>query len=61
MSDNKEWVKSWVERYNREDRHGLNEKEIDKAATIGESMFKGNVGVGHAAEAGIDAVKKLRD
>lgn len=61
MADNKEWVKGWVERINQREGHGLTPKEVDKAATIGESCFKGNVGVGHAADAGIEAVKKLRE
>jgi hypothetical protein len=59
--DNRQWVKGWVERQNKDHGHGLTPKEVEKAATIGEAMFKGNVGVGHAADAGIEAVKKLRE
>lgn len=61
MDDNKEWVKTWVRTENDRHNHGLTEREVDKAATIGNEMFHGNVGVGHAADAGIKAVKKLRE
>ena len=61
--DNTEWVKSWVERYNSEQRpeNRLTPREVQKAAVIGNAAFKGSVGVGDAAEAGIEAVKKLRE
>ena len=58
--DNTEWVKTWVEHYNRDSREGLSEKEVRRAAVIGNAAFHGNVGVGDAARAGIEAVKDLR-
>lgn len=59
--DNTGWVKTWVEKINSDNGHGLTPKEVDKAAIIGNAGFHGNVGIGHAAQAGIDAVKKLRE
>jgi hypothetical protein len=59
--DHTEWVKGWVESINKQEGHGLTPKEVQKAAVIGNAGFTGNVGVGHAAKAGIDAVKKLRE
>lgn len=59
--ENVEWVKDWVEAMNKEQGHKLTPAEVHKAAVIGNEMFHGNVGVGHAAEAGINAVKKLRE
>lgn len=59
--ENVEWVKDWVKTYNDRDNHKLTPREIHQAAVIGNEMFHGNVGVGHAAEAGIKAVKKLRE
>lgn len=59
--DNTEWVKGWVEHYNERNNEQLTPREIEKAAIIGNAGFSGNVGVGHAAEAGIKAVKKLRE
>lgn len=59
--DNKEHVKTWIRDINHRNGHGLTDREIEKAATIGEAAWKGNVGVGDAARTGIDAVKKLRE
>lgn len=61
--DNTKWVKDWVTSYNdREDRNAqLTPREVEKAAIIGNAVFQGNVGVGTAAKAGIDAVRKLRE
>ena len=62
MADNDvEWVKTWVRSINEREGHGLTEREIHKAAVIGEAGFSGNVGVGHAAKAGITATKRLRE
>ncbi len=58
--DNTEWVKTWVKHYNQDNREGLSEKEVRRAAVIGNAAFHGNVGVGDAARAGIEAVKDLR-
>lgn len=58
--DNTKWLKGWVERENADNNHGLSPREIEKAAIIGNAAFTGNVGIGHAAKAGIEAVKKLR-
>lgn len=61
--DNTEWVKGWVESYNKECPRGaeLTSREVQKAAVIGNAAFHGNVGVGDAAKVGIEAVKKLRE
>ena len=59
--DNTKWVESWVRHHNTKDSSGLTEREVQKAAVIGNAAFRGNMGVGHAAKAGIDAVKKLRE
>lgn len=63
MGDNTEWVKVWVEKFNSEQRPEakLTEREVHKAAVIGNAGFHGNVGVGDAARAGVEAVRKLRE
>jgi hypothetical protein len=55
--DNREWLRTWVKDYGKD----LTPKEQEKAVTIANEMFHGNVGVGTAAQAGVEAVKKLRE
>lgn len=57
--DNTGWVKTWVEKYSK-DGADLSPREIEKAAIIGNAAFRGQMGVGEAAKAGVEAVKKLR-
>jgi hypothetical protein len=59
--NNKRQVEGWVRSKNEREGHGLTEREIQKAAIIGAEAWKGQVGVGHAAETGINSVKKLRE
>jgi hypothetical protein len=61
MANEVEHVKFWVERKNREDRLGLTQREVDLAAKIGADTWKGNTGVGQAADNGISAVKRTRE
>lgn len=59
--DNVRDVKSWVNRYNHDENLGMTNREVDLAAKIGADTFKGNTGIGQAAENGIAAVKRMRE
>lgn len=61
MANEVEHVKTWVESKNREARLGLTEREVNLAAKIGADTWKGNTGVGQAADNGIAAVKRIRE
>lgn len=56
MGEHREWLRTWVRK--ETERRPLTPQAEERALDVAESSFHGNVGVGHAARAGIEAVER---
>lgn len=55
MGENREWLKTWVDKQGKD----LSPEQKEKALDVAEIAFKGQTGVGEASQIGVDAIKKL--